>query len=227
MLSVNFSHTTDTRKWRAFPSFAIRQLAHIVLTENAFCLWWEVLQADSRRCHGVTIYTHIGQYLHVEMGERFHSSAKWTEWNLCSVSNTEYLHVPMYIWGHMVSLLHLDTLMMSYSPPKNHSKPFNICWMKRTSFIRISNWLALSASLFHFLDVHITNNDGQLITSAYYKDSAEPYIIPFKSDHPRHTFGSIVQAALARALRYSSTPDLFNAELRNLRLTMLYNGWAL
>lgn len=75
-----------------------------------------------------------------------------------------------------------------------------------------------------FLDVQITNNNGQLLTSVYYKDSAEPYIIPFKSDHPRHTFANIIQAALARALRYSSTSALFNVERRNLCLTLLYNG---
>lgn len=87
--------------------------------------------------------------------------------------------------------------------------------------IKLTGTIGQSVS---FLDVHIAKNDGQFITSVYCKDSAEPYIIPFKSDHPRHTFGSIVQAALARALRYSSTADLFNAELCNLRLTLLYNG---
>lgn len=35
---------------------------------------------------------------------------------------------------------------MSFSPPINRSKLFSNYWMKRTSFIRISNWLELWAN---------------------------------------------------------------------------------
>ena len=36
-----------------------------------------------------------------------------------------------------------------------------------------------------FLDVFIENKNGILATSVYHKDSTEPYIAPFRSDHPR------------------------------------------
>lgn len=75
-----------------------------------------------------------------------------------------------------------------------------------------------------FLDVRIENKDGQIVTLVYHEDSAEPYIIPFKSDHPRYTLRNIIQAALNRALRYASTLELFDDERRILRLTLLYNG---
>ena len=39
-----------------------------------------------------------------------------------------------------------------------------------------------------FLDVLLTNNNGILSTSVYHKPAAEPYVIPFISDHPRHVF---------------------------------------
>ena len=43
-----------------------------------------------------------------------------------------------------------------------------------------------------FLDVLIENNDGTLSTSVYRKEAAEPYIVPFNSDHPRHIFRNTI-----------------------------------
>ena len=77
-----------------------------------------------------------------------------------------------------------------------------------------------------FLDICITNDNGVLSTCVYHKEAAEPYVIPFKSDHPRHTFGNIIQGALARAVRYSSTLEAFDTERRNVKLTLLYNGYV-
>jgi hypothetical protein len=53
-----------------------------------------------------------------------------------------------------------------------------------------------------FLGVFIENQNGILSTSVYHKEAAEPYILPFKSDHPRHIFGNIIETALLRAIRY-------------------------
>jgi hypothetical protein len=75
-----------------------------------------------------------------------------------------------------------------------------------------------------FLDVLLTNNNGTLTTSVYHKPSAQPYVIPFISDHPRHVFRNIVQTTLARAVRYSSTFEAFNYERRTIKLMLLYNG---
>jgi hypothetical protein len=51
-----------------------------------------------------------------------------------------------------------------------------------------------------FLDVLIANNNGILSTSIYHKPATEPYVVPFISDHPRHVFRKIVQAALVRTV---------------------------
>jgi hypothetical protein len=75
-----------------------------------------------------------------------------------------------------------------------------------------------------FLDVLLTNNNGILSTCVYHKPAAEPYVTPFTSDHPRHTFGNIIQTALTRAVRYSSTFEAFQAEQRYIELMFLYNG---
>ncbi|CAF1366004.1 unnamed protein product [Adineta ricciae] len=76
-----------------------------------------------------------------------------------------------------------------------------------------------------FLDVQIQNNVDNLITSVYHKEATEPYVVPFQSDHPRHVFVNIVECALLRAVRYSSTLDQFNTERRAIMLMLLYNGY--
>jgi hypothetical protein len=75
-----------------------------------------------------------------------------------------------------------------------------------------------------FLDLLLTNKNGILETSVYHKPAAEPYVTPFLSDHPRHTFENIVQSALTRAIRYSSTLQAFQNEQRCIKLMLLYNG---
>jgi hypothetical protein len=63
--------------------------------------------------------------------------------------------------------------------------------------------------------------------SFYHKEAAEPYVVPFQSDHPRHVFVSIIECALLRAIRYSSTLEEFNHERRAIKLILLYNGYIL
>ncbi|CAF1369265.1 unnamed protein product [Adineta steineri] len=76
-----------------------------------------------------------------------------------------------------------------------------------------------------FLDVLLTNNNGILSTSVYHKPNAEPYVIPFCSDHPRHVFVNIIQTLLTRAVRYSSAFEILNYERRSIKLMLLYNGY--
>ncbi|CAF1496417.1 unnamed protein product, partial [Adineta steineri] len=76
-----------------------------------------------------------------------------------------------------------------------------------------------------FLDVLLTNNNGTLSTCVYRKPAAEPYVVPFTSDHPQHIFRNIIRTALLRAIRYSSTFEAFGVERRNIRLMLLYNGY--
>ena len=78
-----------------------------------------------------------------------------------------------------------------------------------------------------FLDLFIENKNGVLVTSVYHKEAAEPYIVPFASDHPQHVFASIIDGDLTRAVRYSSTSSAFNEEQRSIKLMLLYNGFVL
>ena len=74
-----------------------------------------------------------------------------------------------------------------------------------------------------FLDILVKNQHGTVISSVYHKPSAEPSILSFLSDHPRYVFQNIIQTALMRAIRYSSTFEIFNHEKYAIRLMLLYN----
>jgi hypothetical protein len=74
-----------------------------------------------------------------------------------------------------------------------------------------------------FLDILLTNSNGTLLTSVYHKPTAEPYVVPFISDHPRHVFVNIINNHLVHALKYSSTFEAFNHERRSIKLMLLYN----
>ncbi|CAF1290969.1 unnamed protein product [Rotaria sp. Silwood1] len=76
-----------------------------------------------------------------------------------------------------------------------------------------------------FLDVFVKNNHGILASSIYHKPSAQPTVVSFSSDHPRHVFRNVIQTALTRAVRYSSSFEVFNNERRAIRSMFLYNRY--
>jgi hypothetical protein len=75
-----------------------------------------------------------------------------------------------------------------------------------------------------FLDLFIENKNGKLKTLVFHKQAAEPYIVPFKSDHPRQIFKNVIDAALNRAVRYSSTLSVFHTERRSIKLMLFTMG---
>ncbi|CAF4459001.1 unnamed protein product, partial [Rotaria sp. Silwood2] len=76
-----------------------------------------------------------------------------------------------------------------------------------------------------FLDVLVKNNNGMLESSIYHKPSAQPTVVSFLSDHPRHVFRNVIQTALTRAARYSSSFEIFNIERRAIHSMLLYNRY--
>ncbi len=76
-----------------------------------------------------------------------------------------------------------------------------------------------------FLDVHIENDHGSLATSVFHKPAAEPYVLPFSSDHPRHIHINIPYEALLRAARYCSDVYTFDKERLNIEMILLVNGY--
>ena len=129
----------------------------------------------------------------------------------------------------LASLIHIifryidDVFFTSNEPLDAINRMLDECNQSHPN-IKLVRQLGTSVS---FLDVYIENQNGTLVTSVYRKEAAEPYIVPFKSDHPRHVFNNIIDVALTRAIRYSSTLAAFDAERRFIKLILLYNGYAL
>lgn len=76
-----------------------------------------------------------------------------------------------------------------------------------------------------FLDVSVENNHGRLKTNVYRKQAAEPYIVPFLSDHPRHIHRNTIKGAVYRAIRLCSEVADFNQERLDIELMLLLNRY--
>ena len=76
-----------------------------------------------------------------------------------------------------------------------------------------------------FLDVSVENNQGRLRTTVHHKPAAEPYIVPFSSDHPRHMHRNVINGALLRAARLCSDETDFDEERLDIELMLLLNGY--
>ena len=95
---------------------------------------------------------------------------------------------------------------------------------KKDENIRITRSIG---STVEFLDVLVENNNGQLTvrTSVFHKPAAEPYILPFLSDHPRHIHRSTIKGRLLRAARLCSQVEDFDKERLDIEFTLLLNGY--
>ncbi|CAF4103023.1 unnamed protein product [Rotaria sordida] len=109
-----------------------------------------------------------------------------------------------------------------------------INWPARHLFKQIDRWnhfdenIKLSeniGSTADFLDLHMENQDGQLITTVYQKPSYEPYYLPFNSVHPLHMKKNIIFTMLLRIIRYCSTFQAYLDERERLRLALLFNKY--
>ncbi|CAF1381891.1 unnamed protein product [Rotaria sordida] len=77
----------------------------------------------------------------------------------------------------------------------------------------------------NFLDITIINTNGQLTTSIYYKPTADPYYLPYKSDHPHNIHRNIPYTALVRAARLCSNLHDFHRERLRVHVFLLLNGY--
>ncbi|CAF1594807.1 unnamed protein product, partial [Didymodactylos carnosus] len=80
-------------------------------------------------------------------------------------------------------------------------------------------------STVEFLDVAVKNDNGQLTTSVFHKPAAEPYILPYTLDHPRHIHRNILYAALLRAARISSNVHDFTMERIRIDMSLLLTDY--
>ncbi|CAM4973025.1 unnamed protein product [Rotaria socialis] len=81
------------------------------------------------------------------------------------------------------------------------------------------------AETVHFLDLTIMNENGHLRTFVYHKPSADPYYLPYTSDHPHQIHRNIPYTALLRAARFCSNLNDFHLERIRIELTLLLNQY--
>ena len=93
---------------------------------------------------------------------------------------------------------------------------------KKDDNIRITRSIG---STLEFLDVLIENCHGQLRTSVFHKPAAEPYILPFSSDHPRHVHRGAIKGRLLQAARLTSHVEDFDKERLHIEFILLLNGY--
>jgi hypothetical protein len=77
----------------------------------------------------------------------------------------------------------------------------------------------------NYLDVTITNENGQLRTMIYHKPSAQPYYLPYTSDHPHQYHRNIPYSALLRAARLCSNVNDFNQESLRINVSLLLSEY--
>ncbi|CAF1369975.1 unnamed protein product [Didymodactylos carnosus] len=76
-----------------------------------------------------------------------------------------------------------------------------------------------------FFGVAIQNDNGYLTKSVFHKPTAEPYILPYKLDHPHHVHRNISYAALLRAARICSSVHDFTIERIRIDISLLLNDY--
>ncbi|CAF4900077.1 unnamed protein product [Rotaria socialis] len=188
-------------KVQGIPIGIILQLADLVLKETAF--------VDGNKFYRQIIGGAMGSPFTLTLANIF--MWKWEKDAICGAIG------PHEIYGR-----YIDDIFFTFNEPKTKIEAMI---KKANDFHPNIKLEANIGSCVSFLDLLINNKNGILSTSVHHKPAAEPCVVPFISDHPRHVFSNIIQAALLRAVRYSSTLDIFEKERRAIRLMLLYNGY--
>ncbi|CAF1526152.1 unnamed protein product, partial [Adineta ricciae] len=198
---VEFLQTYEITHVRRMDTETIRELARIVIEENVFIY--------RNKYYQQIIGGAMGSPFTLTLANIF--MWKWEKESICKELPT-----------HEIYGRYIDDVFFTWNGSQEQLEELLKKLNEHHPNIKLEYKIAQSLP---FLDVLLTNNNGILSTSVYHKPAAEPYVVPFASDHPRHIFRNIIQATLTRAIRYSSTFEAFNIERRNIRLMLLYNGY--
>ncbi|CAF4535104.1 unnamed protein product [Rotaria sp. Silwood2] len=198
---VNFLRHFGFEQVAGIPLDVIRKLAHIVLTENVFVYnkkyYRQILGGAMGSPFTLTLANIFMWNWEKEFANKLNSSRE---------IYGRYIDDVFFTWNGTVQDFKHELKKLNQLHPN----------------IKLVHEMGIKVS---FLDVLVHNDNGILSTSVYHKEAAEPYVVPFVSDHPRRIFNNIIDAALVRAVRYSSTLTHFNHERRLIRLKLLYNRY--
>ncbi|CAF1448082.1 unnamed protein product, partial [Adineta steineri] len=221
-----------------FVTFDVSNLYTMIPRDGAILALQKFLakHAENRRIHGMTIDTitklarlvldtnsflfenkYYQQIRGGAMGSPFTmtlANIYMLEWEQPLV---EYQNIHNQLYGRYIDDVFMTT-NLSFDQIKSQLDTAN----NRDHNIKISYSIG---STVEFLDVLVENKVGQLRTTVFHKPAAEPYILPFTSDHPRHIHRSTVKSQLVRATRLCSHVEDFDQERLNIEFTLLLNGY--
>ncbi|CAF1488392.1 unnamed protein product [Adineta steineri] len=126
--------------------------------------------------------------------------------------------------SHGLYFRYIDDIIIIVNWPNRHLKKEVNRWNTYDENIQLSDTISNSIN---FLDLHIENKDGQLITNVFTKPSYQPYFLPFNSIHPLHMKANIPFTMLLRAIRYCSTFQSYLQEREHLRMALLLNQYSI
>ncbi|CAF4153085.1 unnamed protein product, partial [Adineta steineri] len=119
---------------------------------------------------------------------------------------------------------YIDDIFIIINWPSRHFVKQVDRWNEIDFNIKLSANINLYAD---FLDLHMENKDGILLTSVFHKPSYEPYYLPFHSIHPLHMKQNIPFTMLLRGIRYCSTFQSYLQERDHLRMALLLNQYPI
>ncbi|CAF2040575.1 unnamed protein product, partial [Rotaria magnacalcarata] len=198
---MTFLHAHGYRKVKGISIDTIKKLASIILKDNVF--------AYGKKIYKQTAGGAMGSSLTLTLANIFMS--KWQK-NIVEEQTKTGEFYGRYI----------DDIFMTWN--RSEEELIKLLDDLNTWHPNIKLDYKIGNSL-PFLDVQLTNKNGILSTSVYHKPSAEPYVTPFISDHPRHVFSNIIKTSIEHAIRYSSTFEAFNYERRYIKLMLIYNDY--
>ncbi|CAF1388395.1 unnamed protein product [Rotaria sordida] len=117
---------------------------------------------------------------------------------------------------------YIDDIFLTINWPARHLLKQINRWNHFDENIKLSENIGSTAD---FLDLHVENRNGQLVTTFYQKPSYEPYYLPFNSIHPLHMKKNIIFTMSLRTIRYCSTFQDYLNEREKLRMALLLNKY--
>ncbi|CAF1424867.1 unnamed protein product [Adineta steineri] len=126
--------------------------------------------------------------------------------------------------SHGLYFRYIDDIIIIINWPNRHLQKQVDRWNTYDENIQLSDTIS---NCINFLDLHIENKDGQLITNVFTKPSYQPYFLPFNSIHPLHMKANIPFTMLLRAIRYCSTFQAYLQERDHQRMALLLNQYPI
>ncbi|CAF4697219.1 unnamed protein product, partial [Rotaria sp. Silwood2] len=166
-------------------------------------------------------FSYDGQYYHQIRGGAMGSPLTLTVANCYMFFYEQQIIKQIYNSGGLY-FRYIDDIFIIINWPVRHLFKQIDRWNHFDENIKLSEKIGVAAD---FLDLHIENQDGQLLTTIFQKSSYEPYYLPFNSIHPLHMKKNIVFTMLLRAIRYCSTFQAYLDEREKLRMALLLNKY--